>query len=114
MKTYDSEEHKSWNWLKQQKYIPSSDSAVNGSILGWIFKERVPVKSIKHDPATYPNKLKIGEVLYMLDEFYPFGWHPIRIDSRFRLLDGQHRLKFAQLCGLEFVDIFIDPNTSDV
>ncbi len=110
MKPYNSDEIKSWSWLKRQKYIESSDSLGTGESVNWQLKEKFPIKKIKFNPKKYPNKIIMSEVLYMIDEFYPNGFFPIRIDKKYNLLDGQHRLKFAELCGLEFIDVWIDNN----
>lgn len=110
MKAYDSNETRKWSWLKRQEYIPSSDSLGDGSQIGWKLIEKFPIEKIIHDKLSYPNKIVLNDVLAMIDEFYPFGFVPIRIDPERKLLDGQHRLKFAQLCGLKFIDVWIDIN----
>ncbi len=110
MTTYSDCEIKKWNWLKRQSYISSSDAIGNGSTMGWALIEKFPIEKIKHNPANYPNVISNSDVLEMLNEFYPFGFYPIRINQFNELLDGQHRLKFAQLCGLKFIDVFVDTN----
>ena len=113
MKTYDSNETRKWSWLKRQQYIPSSDSLGDGSQAGWELIEKFPIDEIIHDQKNYPNKLVMKNVLDMIDEFYPFGFEPIRISPEKKLLDGQHRLKFAQLCDLKFIDVWIDNNNKN-
>jgi hypothetical protein len=110
MKPYSSDEIKSWSWLKRQKYIHSSDSLGTGESVSWQLIEKFPISKIEYDGNKYPNKLNMSEVLFMIGQFYPFGYVPIRIDMNYNLLDGQHRLKFAELCGLEFIDVWIDNN----
>lgn len=107
MKTYDSNEIKKWSWLKRQEYIPSSDASGDSSQAGFKIIEKYPIEKIIHDKKNYPNKLFMGQVLEMIDEFYPFGFDPIMINNKKELLDGQHRLKFAELCGLKFIDVWI-------
>lgn len=108
MKTYHSDESKSIHWLKRQKYIESSDSLGDGSALCWQFFPKIPIDKIKHDPSKYPNQLDLAEVIYMMDNFYPSGFHPIRVDKDFNLKDGQHRLKFAKMVGLQFIDVWVE------
>ena len=110
MKTYDSNETRKWSWLKRQKYIPSSNALGDGSKIGWKLIEKFPIEKIIHDEKNYPNKILMSSVLEMTDEFYPFGFTPIRINTERKLLDGLHRLKFAELCGLKFIDVWIDNN----
>jgi hypothetical protein len=48
---------------------------------------------------------------------WPYVGDPIRIDKNGRLLDGQHRLRAVELCGVPFtVDIILglEPETQDV
>lgn len=108
MKTYNSEESKSIHWLKRQKYIESSDSLGTVSILNWKLESKVPIDQIKHDKDNYPNELDLAEVIYMMDNFYPFGFHPIRVDKNFNLKDGQHRLKLAKMVGIKFIDVWVE------
>ena len=108
MKSYNSELTLDWRKLKRQKYLDSSDSLGDGSQIGWKLIEKFPIINIKLDTDTYPNPLKMNEVLNMIDNFYPFAYHPIRLNENYELIDGQHRLKFAQLCGFEFIDVFIE------
>ncbi len=110
MKTYKDNEVKTWNWLKRQSYIPSSNAIGDGSVAGWQLIEQFPIEKIKHDPDKYPNSISMPQVLEMLNEFYPFGFYPIRINEAGQLLDGQHRLKFARLCGLKFIDVWVEKN----
>ncbi len=70
MKTYDSNETKKWSWLKRQEYIPSSDACGDGSQVGWKLIEKFPIEKIIYDKNNYPNKLLMGQVLEMIDEFY--------------------------------------------
>jgi|GEM_PF-2063826 len=108
MKAYKDTEIKSWNWLKRQSYIHSSDAIGNGNLIGWKLVEKFPIENIIYRPEKYPNALLMSDVLKMIDEFHPFGFYPIRINQYSELLDGQHRLKFAQLCGLKFIDVWIE------
>ena len=110
MKTYQDTETKSWEWLKRQSYIPSSDAIGDGSKVGWELIEKYPVGKVKI-PRNYPNPVDMRSVIEMIDSFHPFGFYPIRISNRGTLLDGQHRLKFAQLCGLKYVDVWVDDST---
>jgi hypothetical protein len=110
MKTYNSNEIYKWNWLKKQDYIHSSDSLGDPSKIGWKLFEKFPIHDIQYNPVDYPNELDLSLVIHMITEFYPFGFHPIRIDKNFKLRDGQHRLKFAQLCNFKFIDVWIDSN----
>lgn len=110
MKKYNSDEIRTWSWLKRQKYIPSSDSLGSGEIVNWQLIEKFPIEKIKYDINNYPNKINMSEVLFMIEEFYPFGFVPITIDKNYYLLDGQHRLKFAELCGFMYIDVWIDKN----
>jgi len=110
MKTYKDDEVKSWNWCKRQEYIPSSDSIGNGSVLGWRLIEKYPIIKIKYNQNNYPNPINHRQIIEMVDEFHPFGFHPIRINKDGILQDGQHRLKFAQLCCLKFIDVFMEEN----
>jgi hypothetical protein len=110
MKTYDSNIILKWNWLKKQEYIDSSDSLGDASNIGWELVEKYPIESIIYEPNEYPNKLELNNVIDMVNEFYPFGFVPIRIDKKSKLLDGLHRLKFAQLCGFKYIDVWIDNN----
>jgi hypothetical protein len=108
MMSYKDSETKNWNWLKRQTYIPSSDAIGNGALVSWKLVEKFPIEDIKYNPANYPNPITISDVLEMINEFHPFGFYPIRINQFNELLDGQHRLKFAQLCGLKFIDVWVD------
>ncbi len=108
MKTYDSNEAKSWQWVKRQKYIPASDAIGDGSILGWRLVEKFPIKKIKHNAETYSNPVSMKQVLEMMDKFFPFGFYPIRINKNGELQDGLHRLTFAKMSCLKFVDVFVE------
>lgn len=108
MKTYNSEELKSIHWLKRQKYIESSDSLGDGSTMQWQLKSKVPIDTINIDSNNYPNQLDLAEVIYMMDNFYPSGFHPIRVDKEFNLKDGQHRLKLAKMVGIKFIDVWVE------
>ena len=108
MKNYSSDITFNWNWLKKQNYIHSSDNLGNGAQINWRLVEKFPIKNIIKNEESYPNPLKMNEVINMIDEFYPSGFHPKRINENYELVDGQHRLKFAQLCGFEFIDVFIE------
>lgn len=108
MKTYKDTEFKNWSWLKRQEYIPSSDSLGDGSTAGWKLIEKFPMEKIIYDPKNYVNVMNLKQVIKLTNKFYPFGFHPIRINKNYRLLDGQHRLKFAQICGLKYIDVWID------
>lgn len=108
MKTYQDNEIKSWSWCKRQEYIHSSDALGDGSIIGWKLAEKYPIDKIKYSQESYPNPINLRLVFEMVDEFYPFGFHPIRINKDGFLVDGQHRLKFAQLCCLKFIDVFVE------
>lgn len=108
MKSYHVEEIRSWNWCKRQEYIPSSDSLGDGSSIGWKLIEKYPIAKIKFDKDNYPNAINNHQVLEMVDEFYPFAFHPIRINKESYLVDGQHRLKFAHLCCLKYIDVFVE------
>jgi hypothetical protein len=108
MKTYDSNETLKWSWLKKQDYISSSDAIGDGSQIGWKLIEKFQIQNIIHDESNYPNKINQKEVIQMIEEFYPVGFYPLRIKKNGILLDGQHRLKFAQLCGLKYIDVWID------
>lgn len=44
----------------------------------------------------------------MMDNFYPFGFHPIRVDKEFNLKDGQHRLKLDKMVGIKFIDVWVE------
>ena len=112
MKSYTTNEVKTWNWLKKQKYIHSSNSLGDGKSVGWKLLERLPINCILHEPAIYPNPIDMVQVMAMLTDFYPFGFVPIRLNIQNKLLDGQHRLKFAQLCGFKFIDVWIDFNAT--
>jgi hypothetical protein len=107
MKAYSDTETRKWSWLKRQTYIPSSDVEKYLLRYGYTLVEKFPIEKIKHNKKIYPNPLLMGCVIEMIDEFYPFGFHPIWIDKKFNLKDGQHRLKFAELCGLKFIDVLV-------
>jgi hypothetical protein len=107
MKTYKDDEIKSWHWCKRQEYIPSSDSIGDGSIVGWKLVEKYPIERIIYNQDDYPNPINHRQVVEMVEEFYPFGFHPIRINKDQVLVDGQHRLKFDKLCCLKFIDVFV-------
>jgi hypothetical protein len=108
MKSYKDDEIKNWNWLKCQLYIQGSDAVGNGELIGWKLVEKFLIENILFNPENYPNPLSMSDVLEMINEFHPFGFYPIRINQRKELLDGQHRLKFAQLCGLKYIDVWIE------
>lgn len=108
MKSYSDTKVLKWSWLKRQSYIPCSDILGDGSKAGWKLIEKFPIESIKYNPIEYPNPLSMNQVLEMVEEFYPFGFYPIRIDSNLNLKDGQHSLKFSQLCGFKFIDVWIE------
>lgn len=108
MKTYNSDDTLTWNWLKRQEYLDASDAIGDGSKAGWKLIEKYPIEKIKYDPTNYPNPLYLSHVLEMVDEFYPFGFYPIRIDANGNLKDGLHRLKFAQLCGWKCIDVWVE------
>lgn len=108
MKSYSDNEVLKWSWLKRQNYLPSSDSIGDGSLLGWKLLEKFPIDNIKHNQKEYPNSISMNQVIEMIEDFHPFGFYPIRIDSNFNLKDGQHRLKFAQLCNFKFIDVWIE------
>jgi len=110
MKQYNQNDKRNWAWLKRQKYIESSDAIGTGSNVGFELIEKFPIKKVKYNPSFFANHLNIKNVIAMIDEFYPFGFFPIRLDENFNLLDGQHRLKFAELCGLEYLDVWIETN----
>ncbi len=112
MVSYSDKEVKKWSWIKHQSYIPSSDALGNGSAANRKLIEKFPIENINHNPNNYPNPISIQQVLEMLDEFYPFGFIPIRINEDGNLLDGQHRLKFALMCGLKYVDVWVDNNVN--
>ncbi len=107
MKSYDTELMKPYSWLKRQKYIESSDSLGDLSYLNWKLESKIPIDQIKYDPNKYPNEIIPSDVIYMLDNFYPGGFHPIVVDKNFNLKDGQHRLKFAKFIGLKFLDAWV-------
>jgi hypothetical protein len=109
MKHYDSNEIKSVIWLKRQKYLHTSDVFGNRAEVGYKLIEKFPINQIKHNPATYPNQLNLSEVIYMMYEFYPSGYHPLCIDGDNNLLDGQHRLKLAEMCCIDYVDVWVVP-----
>lgn len=108
MKSYNSNEILNWKQLKKHKYLESSDSLGDGSQIGWKLIEKFPIDKIKHDANTYQNSLNLNEVINIINEFYPFAYQPIRLNYNHELVDGQHRLKVAELCGFEFIDVFID------
>ena len=108
MRSYKDNEILKWSWLKRQSYIPSSNAIGDGSVAGWHLIEKFPIENIKYNKKNYPNPILMNQVFEMINEFYPFGFYPIRINQKGKLLDGQHRLKFAQLCGLKFIDVWIE------
>ncbi len=108
MRTYDSNETRALKWLRKQKYIHSSDAIGNGDVAGWKLVEKFPIEKIVHDVTNYPNQISMMEVDYMLKDFYPFGFYPIRLNKDYLLVDGQHRLKVAEICGFEFIDVWIE------
>ena len=108
MKNYKSDEIKSWNWIKRQNYIPASDAIGNGSIAGWKLVEKFPIDKIKHNPKIYSNKVLAHQVIEMIEEFFPFGFYPIRINKNGELQDGLHRLTFAKMACLKFIDVFVE------
>jgi len=107
MKKYDSEEVKSWQWVKIRDYVPASDNVGNYKILNWGLIEKFPISKIKFNPDNYPNKLNNAQVFSMIEEFYPFAFTPILIDRNNELKDGLHRLTFAIWSGLEYIDVFV-------
>lgn len=108
MKSYKDTEVKNWNWCKRQEYIHSSDSLSNGSSIAWKLIEKFPINKIQYNQDNYPNPINLHQVLEMIYEFYPFAFHPIKINKEGILVYGQHRLKFAQLCCLKFIDVFVE------
>lgn len=108
MKRYDCNETKTLSWLKRQSYIHSSDAIGDGSVAGWKLIEKFPIDKIVHEPVNYLNPVSMPEVLYMLNNFYPFGFYPVRLNKNNVLVDGQHRLKFAQMCKLEYIDVWVE------
>lgn len=108
MKEYENDETLKWSWLKRQSYIHSSNAIGEGAVAGWKLIEKFPIKKIKHNSLNYPNPLMKKQVNEMVEEFYPFGFYPIRINQNYQLKDGQHRLKFAELCGFEFIDVWVE------
>jgi hypothetical protein len=108
MKTYSDNEVLKWNWLKRQSYIPSSDAIGDGSNANLILVEKFSIDNIIHDEKNYKNPISMKDVLQMIDEFYPFGFYPIRLNQYNILQDGQHRLKFALICGLKYIDVWIE------
>jgi hypothetical protein len=108
MRNYQSDKAKSWHWVKRQEYIPASDALGNCEILGWKLIEKFPIDKIKYDPNNYPNKLDLAQVLDMTNEFFPFGFYPIRIDKKGNLKDGLHRLTFAKWSCLKYIDVFVE------
>ena len=76
--------------------------------MGWKLVEKYPIERIIYNQDDYPNPINHRQVVEMVEEFYPFGFHPIRINKDGVLVDGQHRLKFAQLCCLKFIDVFVE------
>lgn len=108
MKTYQDNKILKWSWLKRQNYLPASDALGNASSIGWRLIEKFPIEKIQFNKSTYPNKINPTQVIEMINEFYPFGFYPIRIDGDGNLKDGQHRLKFAQLCGWRYIDVWIE------
>lgn len=71
--------------------------------MGWQLIEKYPIERIIYNQDDYPNPINLRQVFDMIEEFYP-----IRINKDGNLLDGQHRLKFAQLCCLKFIDVFVE------
>lgn len=108
MKTYNSDEVKSWNWVRRRDYIPASDAIGDGSILNWKVVEKFSIKNIKHNPDNYPNQVDMGDVLDLMYNFHPFGFYPIRIDKNGELKDGLHRYTFAKMACLKFIDVFVE------
>jgi hypothetical protein len=113
MKIYSDKICRNLKWVKKKDYIESSDSLASDETLklvNWTVKSKFPIDKIKLDTEKYYNKPDRSQIEYMKKYFYPFGWHPIRININFELIDGQHRLSFAKEAGLKYIDVFIDKN----
>ena len=108
MKNYKSDKVKGWNWIKKQDYIPASDAIGDGAIADWKLIEKFPMEKIKYNPKTYPNHVSMNQVLEMMNEFYPFGFYPIRINKKGELKDGLHRFTFAKMACLNYIDVFVE------
>lgn len=113
MKNYSDKTCKDLRWIKSKNYIESSDSSPSDEslkLVNWIVKSKFPIDNIKYNIEKYFNKPDYSQIEYMKKYFYPFGWEPIRVNTNFELIDGQHRLLFARDVGLKYIDIYIDKN----
>lgn len=104
---------KNLSWVRKKDYIESSDSLVSIetlNLVNWKIINKFAIDKIKYEVNKYYNKPDFSQIEYMKLYFYPFSWHPIRINNDYELLDGQHRLLFAKEAGLKYIDIFLDKN----
>jgi hypothetical protein len=75
----------------------------------WSSLDKVPISKIKIDSRffSYPNKVDLSEVNYIVNNFSEDAWSPILINEEFYLLDGQHRLMVAKFMKLKYIDVII-------
>ena len=67
---------------------------------------KVPIEQLTR-PETYPNELDEREAFRILAYFDRSRWEPVYIDTKYNLLDGQHRLWVAKKMGYYFIDAFM-------
>jgi hypothetical protein len=67
--------------------------------------KKFPISEIKRKKLI--NEVDRNEVLHMLENFYKDAWEPVMLDKENFLIDGQHRLEFAMLKGLKYIDVII-------
>jgi len=91
----------------RKKYIPCDQHWLDFFDQYEFYKtyRKLPIKNINR--RRLRNKIGTNETLCMLVDFHQEGWMPIIIDKNYNLVDGQHRLAFADQMCLEYIDVAI-------
>jgi hypothetical protein len=99
----------------KKAYIPCQDyfmnfSVVNSTTPGYCTPiKKYPIDKIKFNKKylSFANKVRNEDVNSIVNDFYIDAWEPIFLNTKYYLIDGQHRLTAAKKMGLKFLDIVI-------